>query len=150
MSEPEATGGPFDFKHLEIDEATSRIDLPWIGPKAYFICRPAHESNKPFQSAMLRLSGKRSPLRVLDGNEEDAKQRREDDRKLYPEFIVVNWGGIRRKGASADTEPTIDAKRELIAALPSWIFDRVRVHCMRPENFVREADPNPTTIAPNS
>lgn len=150
-----AAGEPlFNFGRLQIEDATAKFALPWVAPGAFLVCRPANESNKPYQSAMLGLAGKRQRLTetALSGamTVENARQDREDDRKLFPGLVVVNWGGITNTKGEA-VSPTVDNIAAFLRALPNWIFDKLRVFCMRPENFVQPEDvpPSAGTIAGN-
>lgn len=141
----------FNFAHLQIDEAVSRIDLPWVRPGAYLIVRPANEANKGYQGGMLALSGRRQRMATASLTADDAKRDRDDDRILYPHHVVVNWGGIVNREGIA-----VPFSRENVTAflkqLPNWLFDKVRVHALRPENFVSSPDelpPNAEELAGN-
>lgn len=149
-----AAGEPlFNFGRLQIEEATAKIPLPWVAPGVALVCRPAHESNRAYQSAMLATAGKRQRLTdALAGalSQANAKQDRDEDRKLFPGLVVVNWEGVTNtKGEPV--APTPDNIAAFLRALPDWLFDRVRIFAMRPENFVRaeETPPNASTLAGN-
>jgi hypothetical protein len=141
----------FDFSRLQIDQATARFDLPQVSPGAFLVVRPANESNRPFQSASLARASKRQRMKVLstDTTAEDARLDRDDDRATYPQHIVVGWGGIKnRHGAAVPFSPENVAA--FLLALPNWIFDKVRLFCLRPENFLRDETPGDAeTVAKN-
>jgi len=150
-----AAGEPlFNFARLRIEEATARFDLPWVAPGAHLIVRPANEANKPYQSGLLALAGKRQRLTetVIAGavTVENARQDREDDRKLYPTTVVVNWGGIFNT-KNEPVKPTPDNVAAFFRELPNWILDKVRVFCLRPENFIQPAElpPSASVLAGN-
>lgn len=152
---PSAAGEPlFNFSRLRIEEATARFELPWVAPGAYLIVRPANEANKPYRSGLLALAGKRQRFVETAATGavtfENAQQDREDDRKLYPTAVVVNWGGIvNTKNESVELTP--DHVAVFLRELPNWIFDKLRVFCLRPENFVQAAElpPNASVLAGN-
>jgi hypothetical protein len=118
------------------------------------IVRPANEANRPYQSGLLALAGRRQRFAETAASgalsPEAARQDRDDDRKLYPGTVVVNWGGIVNTKGEA-VPPTLDGIAAFLVALPNWIFDKLRVFCLRPENFVRpeELPPNAAVLGKN-
>lgn len=131
----------FDFSTLEIEGKTAKFDLPWFvwfDDGAHLVVRPANESNPGYNEAMLSLSGNRQRAVVASGKltNLDAKRDREDDRVLYPKHILVGWSGVRYKGEAADIPFSMEAAVEFIGKLPEWVFDKLRVFCIRPENFI--------------
>ena len=137
----------FAFDHLQIDDATAVFPLPWLSPKAKLICRPAVEANRPFYEALLRTSGARqraslTTVTTLKVDPENSRQDRREDRNIYPGLVVVGWEGITNRQGQ-EVEFSVDACGSFLRALPDWIFDRLRLFAMRPDNFVREAAPLP-------
>lgn len=145
-------GSPiFDFGALEVAHKTTRVDLPeQVGSgEAFVVVRPATDANAKYQAGVLRLSGKRRSLTSKPSPERD----RNDDRELYPKHVIVAWGGIQDREGS-DVEFTEENVAAFLKALPNWIFDRIRVAAMRPENFLDAHDdsddpPNAATVAGN-
>lgn len=146
-----AIAADFDFSRLRIDQATARFDLPQVAPGAFLVVRPANEANRHYQSAALARSSKRQRLKVLstDTSLEDSQLDRNDDRVTYPQHIVVGWGGIKnRRGEAVPFTPENVAA--FLAALPNWVFDKVRLFCLRPENFLLDETPGDAeTVAGN-
>jgi hypothetical protein len=150
----EADGVPeFDFGYLSLDEATAEFEMPWIRGTPTMIVRPANEANGAWQSGMLKLSGNRQRAQLASGrvSAEDAKKDREDDRKLYPRYVVVGWRNVVDPRGNP-VKFSAEACDRFLRALPNWIFDKLRIFCMRPENFVGDApvEPDVTELAGNS
>ena len=156
---PELNGAAdFNFDHLEIDKATAEFELPWLpGTKdgsPVLIVRPATEANTQFNAAMLKRSGNRirAANAGVDFNPEEAKEDRKDDRRLYPRYVIVGWRNLVSKDGKL-VPFNLDNSIQLVAKLPNWIFDKIRIFCMRPERFVRtldELEPNAASLAGNS
>lgn len=146
-----APAADFDFSRLRIDNATARFDLPQVAPGAFLVVRPANEANRAFQSAALARSSKRQRMKTLttDTTADDARLDRDDDRVTYPQHIVVGWGGVKNRRGEA-VPFTVENVTAFLAALPNWIFDKVRLFCLRPENFLRDETPGDVeTVAGN-
>jgi len=146
-----------DFSHLEISEATARFDMPWVSPGAYLTVRTAMPENEDYQAASLRMSGNRQQAIALAGRltNEDADEDRKEDRVLYPKYVVVGMGGVLNKKTGKEVPDTAENRRALVKALPRWIFDKLRLFCMRPERFLSPEDldeqrqPNAGVVAGN-
>lgn len=143
----------FDFGRLEISNATAVFELPQVCPGAAVVVRPATE-NKQFAAGMLRLSGQRQRNIAQSGRitVDDAKQDRLDDRKLYHKHIVVKLVGIKNKAGEV-VESTQANIKAFLDALPDWLFDKIRIFCLRPDNFVQgedELEPDVETLSKNS
>ncbi len=146
----------FDFAHCEIADRTVRFEMPMVSPEAYLIVRPATSENKQFNAGTLRMGGKRQRQVVQQGamTIADVDADVEEDRVLYPKYVVVGWGGIFNK--VGELVPfNLENCRAFIRKLPAYIFNRLRLFCMRPENFLPEGDagdatpPNPVEMAEN-
>lgn len=141
------------LKKLDVAQATSWIDLPEIAPGARLQLRPAGESNSAYYNAMLRKSGRRTRQMVrTDTIDADMiAQNRRDDRELFPLHVIVGWENI----VDSDDNPVSFSKeecRELLAALPDWIVDRIRNHAATPERFLEQDEdpvPDPRELAGN-
>lgn len=131
------------FEHLSkldvLPGATTFVDLPEVTPKARIICKPATEANQAYFNAMMKRSGARARRMVRTDRitVEDAQQNREEDRELFPRYVLVGWEGILDK----DNQPvpfSADHAKQFCAKLPDWLFDRIRNAAATPERFVPE------------
>ena len=144
----------FDNSHLEIGDKVRRFDLPWLKtPGAFLMVKPAIESNEKYNAGMLRMNGqrKRQSGGLAKLTAEEAAQDRSEDEVLYSKYVVVGWGGILNKPGQ-EVPFSQPACRAFLASLASWVFDRVRVYCLRAENFLDDdeaLDPDSTETAEN-
>lgn len=103
--------------------------------------QPATEANKPFARAQLARSNKR--VRAAGGRGvslEAIEGTRDDDRTLYPRFVITGWENV----FDTDGSPvpfSVKNCEEFLTALPNWIFDGVRGFCTNPSNFAAVTDP---------
>ena len=107
----------------------------------FLMVQPATEANKPFARAQLQRSNKR--VRAAGGRGvslEAIEGTRDDDRELYPRFVVTGWGNIFDTN-HAPVEFSVKNCQEFLTALPNWIFDSVRGFCTNPTNFSAITDP---------
>jgi len=138
-----------NLKKFEIREALSWMELPELGPKARILLAPATEANPAYYNAMLKLSGKRVRAMVKSDSitAEDAAQNRDDDRQLYPRFVIRGWENFQGDGEGLDEHGHVPFSREharkLCDALPSHLMDRLRNHASTPERFYAEDDVAP-------
>ncbi len=153
----EANVETFDFSNLDISKATARFDMPWVSPGAFVIVKPATSENTKYNVASLRMGGKRQRQIVATGSlsNAEAEEDRNEDRVLYPKYVAVGWGGVCKKGTDVQVPFTLPNSRAFFAKLPNWIFDRMRIFCMKPEQFLAAEDvddltePNAVEIAEN-
>lgn len=151
-----AQNGTTDFglNHLFIDKATADFMLPWMGPEAVLEVRPATGENKQYTEAMLNVSGNRQASRIIHGSKistKDADMEREEDRAIYPGNVVVGWRNLRNK-AGALVEHNLEECVALLEQIPDWLFLKIRLFCMAPENFVKSpatVQPEPAAVAEN-
>lgn len=144
------------LKKLEVRDATSWIDLPELPSSslARLLIKPMGESNQPFYNAMLRMSGSRKRLMLARGSEVDTEfmeQNRQDDRELFPLYIIADWEGVEDEDGNV-VPYSRDACKELCAQLPHWSFDRIRNHAATPERFLGEDEeplPDPEELVGN-
>lgn len=157
MTATETNGvAEFDFAYLEISKATARFDMPWVTHDAYLVVRTATSDNEKYNEGSIRMSSKRMTRQAATGTitSADAEQDRQEDRVLYPKYVIVGWGGIEDKKGDAVPYSPQNCKA-FIAILPAWIFDRLRLFCMKPERFLDDGDlaesmdPNPVAVAGN-
>lgn len=145
----------FDFSKAEIDHAMAWFDLPPdVAPGARICCKPATEANPAYYNAMLKRAGRRvrNMIRSDRISLEDAALNREDDRSLYPRYVITNWDGLN----DTDGKPvpfSRDHCVELCEKLPNWVFDQLRNFAATPERFITVEDeeeaPEPQELAGN-
>lgn len=129
------------LKKFEIREALSWLEMPELGPKARILVAPATEANPAYYNAMLKLSGKRVRAMVRSDQitAEDAAQNRDDDRELYPRYVIRGWEQVQGSGDGLDENGHVPFTREnavkLCRVLPAHLMDRVRNHASTPERF---------------
>lgn len=142
-------------QRLDISLATRWLELPEISPEARVLLAPATEANKAFYNVMLKRAGRRARptgkptpetlRRLLD-------EGRQEDRELYPAYVIRGWEGIE-DDAGQPVPFSEAACRELLDALPDFIFDKVREFAVVPRNFLGENEepaPDAEELAGNS
>lgn len=137
-----------DFSHLKALEVTpdktSRYTLHQItvnGKTPTLIVAPATEANKPYFNALLKRAGK-SARQVRAGavNAGLIEENREEDRDLYPKYIVKSWEDMPDGKTGEDVKFNLKDCEEFLAQLPDWLFDDVRNYCGNPANFAEVMD----------
>jgi len=139
------------FKSLDrfdISQATSWVDMPELGKRARILLAPATEANPAYYNAMLKLSGKRVRQMVKSDQitAEDAALNRDDDRELYPKFVIRSWEFVEGEpgGDGVGEDGFVPFSRgnaaQLCRLLPDHLMDRLRNHGATPERFYGEAD----------
>lgn len=145
----------FNFSRLDVNadrKARFLMHQVEIGGKTpYLVLRPATEATKGYYNAVLKRAGK-SVKQVQAGaiNAGMLSENREDDRKLYPQHIVADWGYVKDDGTEKpgmmpdetgkDTPFTKENCAEFLAALPNWLFDDLRQFAGNPLNFVQDGE----------
>ena len=131
-----------DFSHLQkfdVDSAeTVDYELYQIDGEAVLEIAPATDANKPFFNATLRRS--RKSVRALNAGAISPAMihsNRVEDRKLFASYIVKGWRGVM-DSEGRDVPFTPDNCAAFMDALPSWIFDELRVFATTPANFLDE------------
>ena len=155
----------YDLSYLEIENKIVRFDMPWVrGDGVHLLVKTATNENTEFNEASLRMGGQRR-RDIIEGGasltSDNAKEDREEDRILYPKYIIVGWGGIRKKINRdgkievVDVPFSRDECAKFIKVLPGWIFDKLRMFCMRPEKFLdpddlqEQREPDAVVVAGN-
>lgn len=149
------------FKNLDrfdIRTAMSWCDMPELGKRARILLKPATEANAPYYNAMLKKSGKRVRQMVKSDQitAEDAALNRDDDRELYPLYVIAGWEFVEGDGEGCDDDGHVHFNRlhaqKLCAMLPDHLMDRMRNHASTPERFYGDepAPPDPAELAGNS
>lgn len=132
-----------DFSNLQAfdvkPDASVRYDIADIrmgdNKIPYLMVKPATEANKPFARAQLLGSNKRVRANAGRGvSLETIQDTRDDDRRLYPRFVVEGWGDVYDT-AGNEVPFSVKACEEFLAALPNHVFDNVRTFCSNPMNF---------------
>jgi hypothetical protein len=138
MTDPTTPAAPeFDFGPLCIEDKTARFPLPWFGAGAFLELRPANDANPAYNLAVVTraLSRVRQTEATAETVLRSVAADSDDDRKLYPECVVIGWGGIKDK--RGELVPfSVEAARLFFAQLPEWIMARLRLFASRPESFV--------------
>jgi hypothetical protein len=140
-----------NLKKFEIRDALAWLDMsPELGPKARILLAPATEANPSYYSAMLKMSGKRvRRLAKMDNiTAEDAQQSRDEDRVLYPLFVIRGWENFEGDDAvDLDENGHVPFNRRnaqlLCDELPPHMMDRLRNEASTPERFYPEDEITP-------
>ena len=142
-----------DFSHLsELDVSgrqTVEYTLYHLEGEPTLILSPATQSNKPYFNALLKRSRKnQAALKagainsgMIDGN-------RDEDRELYPLYIVQGWRRVT-DSSGAEVPFAKDVCSSFLHHLPDWIFDEVREFAGSPQNFVSQPFANAAATAKN-
>ncbi len=134
-----------NLKKFNISNAMAWLDMPELGPKARILLSPATEANPNYYNAMLKMSGKR--VRRLAKTDkitaDDAQQSRDEDRELYPLFVIKNWEFFEGdEAADIDENGHVPFSRgnaqKLCKEMPSHMMDRLRNEASTPERFYPE------------
>jgi hypothetical protein len=118
-----------DFSHLknlDVKDKTARCPIHQIAGAPVLIMKPATEANKPYFNAVLKKS--RRNVRALKAgaiNQVMIAENREQDRELFPRFVVTGWENVSDAEGNA-VEFNRDNCEAYLRALPDWIFDEVR------------------------
>ena len=131
-----------DFGHLEKLNVKGGDTAPFtfydvVGEPVLHLS-PANESNKPYFNALLKRSRKNQRrLQKNNFTAEVIEENREDDRVLYPRFIIKVWDKV----VDADGNPAEFNHENVcafLAALPNWLFDQARTFAVENSNFVED------------
>jgi len=107
----------------------------------FLMVQPATEANKPFARAQLARSNKRVRAAAGRGVSLEAIEgTRDDDRTLYPRFVITAWGDVFDTDGTP-VEFSVKNCEDFLTALPNYIFDGVRSFCTNPSNFSAITDP---------
>lgn len=131
-----------NFSHLHQLSVTSENVVPYtiheiVGSPTLFVV-PATEANKPYFARVLKRT--KSTLRRIRSrgvSEQDLIERREQDRELFPKFVVRDWRGVT-DSSGTEVPFTVENCRAFLDALPNWILDNLSNFAGEPSNFVIE------------
>lgn len=124
----------FDVK-AEQSQRFDMGDIQMGGKTPYLMLKPATEANKPFARAQLLRSNKR--MRSTGGRGvslETIEGSRDDDRDLYPRFVITGWGNVFDQSGN-EVAFSVKECEEFLTALPNWVFDGVRAYATNAQNF---------------
>lgn len=137
------------LQQFNIADKTAKFDLHEMGPEARLIVKPATSANVEYHNNMMAMGGAR--LRRLAQADtisaEDAQKSRDEDRQLFPRFVIIGWENIPGdpNGEEADVldeNGHCPFRRkyalQLCQQLPDHIFDRLRNFAATPRNFYPE------------
>lgn len=131
-----------NLKSLSIDANTSReFKFYSIEGEPTLQVRSTTDANKQYLNALLKgrkalrlMRGRKINSSVLDAN-------RDQDRELYPKFVITGWD--EKTVVDSNSDPVSFSKENcelFLRALPNDIFDELRTYCSDPDNFREEDD----------
>lgn len=110
------------------------------GKTPVLLVAAATESNTVYYNALLRDAIKNArKVRKGGVSAEMMKKNRDQDRELYPKYVIKGWRDIV-DNSGAVVPFSQEACSDFINDLPDWIFDDIRNYCSDPTNFVEEFD----------
>lgn len=135
-----------DFSHLgQLDVGASTADftihqITIDGKSPTLILKPATEANKGYFNVLLKRAGK-SARKVRAGsiNSGLVEENRDEDRDLYPKFIVVGWKDVLDVNG-VEVDFNLEDCIKFLAQLPNWVFDDIRNFAGDPSNFIEMID----------
>ncbi len=143
----------WDFSYLEVEDRVVRFDMHWVTPTAYLMVKVATQENSKYFEASDAMTKKHQGAMIAAGSASraDLDRDRDFDRALYPKHVVVDWGGMYKRGSPEEIPFSYTECKKFFAQLPAFIFNKVRAFCLREENFLDpdETFPDPVTEAGN-
>lgn len=144
-----------DFSNLTAlavtKDDTADLTLYTVVGEPILTVRPAGEANKPYFNHLLKHTGKYA--RRLKASKISATmlaENRDEDRALFPKFVIVNWNKRPPIDAAGKSAPFNEENCvAFIKALPDDVFDEVRDFATNMENF-RDDDFDTEAVAKNS
>lgn len=129
-------------------DATSWLDVPELCDGARVELAYAGETNHGYYNAMLKMAGSRARMANREINKETMDTLREEDRKLFGQFIVMGWAGVRDKDGEL-VEFSRDLAKEFCQKIPTYVFDKIRNAAGTPERFTDLPIPDAAELAGN-
>ena len=106
----------------------------------FLVMKHAGDSNRPYMNGVARSTAKMARGRRKAPTAEQitarVKEDRDQDRELFPEFVIVGWGNMPTAGTREPAAFSRAACRDFCTKVPDWIFDRMRAFAGNPVNFV--------------
>lgn len=139
--------GTFDHQFEDLamdDEVTKPYQFSELKTEPTCFFRPATEDNKPYASALIKISNKsaKKNRNRRGANLDDIDRVRRRNRLLVAKYCLVGWEGMTDKvekgkdGKPKEIEFNLEHGAEFINALPHWLFDRLYNWLQNPENFL--------------
>lgn len=137
-----------DFSYLNSldvkNEVTAELILHWIvlpnGKSPSLIGRHAGQSNKPYYNAVFKTGIKQTKaMRKNRLTPEMTDENRDEDRVLYPKFVITGWNEM----VDSNAQPVAFSQAEcesFFKQLPDHIFDEVRDFFADVSNFTNVLD----------
>lgn len=146
-----------DLTKFDIRNATLWVDMPELGAEARILIAPATEDNPAYFQAMLAKAGKRAQRLAKTGriSVEDAELNRQEDRELYPLYVIRSWEKLEgdpdtaKEGELDEAGHVVYNRRhaqKLCAILPRELMDRLRNKAATTELFYPEEMPEPPAV----
>jgi hypothetical protein len=133
------------FKNLDkytlSGNSVTRFSMPALGAKAVLLLAPALECNSQYYNAMLKMSGQRQRqlLKSKSVTAADIDMARDEDRVLYPRYVIKGWENVEGDGEGLDENGHVPFTREnaqkLCHQLPLELMDDVRNEASTPSRF---------------
>ena len=133
------------FKNLDkftlSGSSVIRMAFPALGSKAVLLLAPALECNSQYYNAMLKMSGQRQRqlAKAKSVTAADIDMARDEDRVLYPRFVIKGWEGVDGDGDGLDENGYVPFTREnaqkLCHQLPLELMDDIRAEASTPSRF---------------
>lgn len=118
---------------------TEKFILDDIPGEPYLMVAPAQEANKPYLNARLRTMGKGVKALKKKLTASTVTEAREQDVELFAKYVVKGWEGVRNSEGE-EAEFTVENCEAFLAALPSYIFDKLRDFATDPDSFITVDD----------
>ncbi len=133
-----------DFSHLAnydvSADSTAEYTLYELEGEPVLIVRPANDKNKKYFNSVLKSSARMAQIaRVGKITAKILNENREQDRELFPKFVIIGWKGVL-SATRKDVPFNADNCAQFIAALPNQIFDGLRQFAASPGSFITDAD----------
>lgn len=120
------------------------------GKHPTLVGRYAGESNKPYYNALLKkqmktVSAKQAAFKAGTINEEMVGENREQNRELFPEFVLTGWRDVT-DGKGKDLKFTKADCFDFLCALPNEDCDDVFNHFSNRVNFKKDVPTVETAV----
>ncbi len=128
-------------KYALSGSSITRFYMPALGAKAVLLLAPALEANSQYYNAMLKMSGQRQRqlAKAKSVTAADIDMARDEDRVLFPRFIIKGWENVEGDGEGLDENGHVPFSREnamkLCNQLPLELMDEMRGEASTPSRF---------------
>lgn len=121
------------------DYTVSGVVLREGAEPVILVGRHAGETNKPYFNALLKTAAQNAE-RLVAGtvDTEVLRRNREQDRKLYPAYVITSWAYVYDAGGN-EVPFTEEACVDLFSKLPDHIIDKARNFFASATNFTHAA-----------